>query len=51
MSACERCDTYLQQRRPTLLPHVGRWVVRSGKPPRNITDALAGHFHKRGHRQ
>jgi hypothetical protein len=50
VSTCTRCDTYLQARRTTLLPYIGAWVARSGKPPRHITDALKAHFHKRGHR-
>jgi hypothetical protein len=50
MTTCEPCEAYLVARRSALLPFLGRWVQRSGRPPSVMVEALQGSYHRRGHR-
>lgn len=43
---CNTCEEYLQRRRTTLLPHLGRYVTRTGKPPSRLVKALTNRHHQ-----
>ena len=43
---CETCQSYLQDNRRRLLPHLGRHVTRTGRPPHLLVNALVARHHK-----
>lgn len=46
---CPTCRTYLNRRRTTLLPYIGRWVTRgtADRPPQLLIDKLLDAHHRR----
>lgn len=48
-TTCGTCQSYLQDNRTRLLPHLGRHVVTTGKPPARLVDKLVKTYHRLGH--
>lgn len=46
MTECIKCADYLARRRRVLLPHLGLFVQRTGKPPAVLVKRLTDRFHK-----
>lgn len=49
MTNCDTCLDYLHRRRTTLLPHLGRFVVTTGKKPTTLVRNLTDRYHRLGH--
>lgn len=49
MTECTQCQDYLRKRRTTLLPHIGKHVVTTGKKPTTLITNLTDRYHRLGH--